>query len=60
MKKKNWMNYIHHMEDILELKINNTNRLKLLYQLKQIEELSIILMSYPIEYDIEISGVFNA
>lgn len=54
-----WSEYLAHMENILDLELNEERRAELLVQITRIAGMAQPLMDYPLDDRLEIAGVYR-
>ncbi|MDQ1212167.1 oxalurate catabolism protein HpxX [Pantoea anthophila] len=60
MNQDEWARYIGHMEQILQLTLDDPRRAELLIQLSRIAEMAAPLMAFPLDDRLEVAGVYQA
>jgi len=60
MNEHEWASYIGHMEQILQLTLDDPRRAELLIQLSHIAEMAAPLMAFPLDDRLEVAGVYQA
>lgn len=60
MNEHEWASYIGHMEQILQLTLDDPRRAELLIQLSRIAEMAAPLMTFPLDDRLEVAGVYQA
>lgn len=60
MNQHNWASYIGHMEQILQLELDEARRAELLTQLARIAEMAAPLMAFPLDDRLDVAGVYQA
>ncbi|AMG57614.1 oxalurate catabolism protein HpxX [Pantoea eucalypti] len=60
MNQHDWASYIGHMEQILQLELDDARRAELLIQLSRIAEMAAPLMAFPLDDRLEVAGVYQA
>lgn len=60
MNEHEWASYIGHMEQILQLTLDDPRRAELLVQLSRIAEMAAPLMAFPLDDRLEVAGVYQA
>lgn len=60
MNQHDWASYIGHMEQILQLELDDARRAELLIQLSRIVEMAAPLMAFPLDDRLEVAGVYQA
>ncbi|KAA5944928.1 oxalurate catabolism protein HpxX [Pantoea sp. Bo_2] len=60
MNQQEWTRYIGHMEQILQLELDEARRAELLIQLSRIAEMAAPLMAFPLDDRLEVAGVYQA
>jgi len=60
MNQHDWVSYIGHMAQILQLDLDAPRRAELLLQLTRIAEMAAPLMAFPLDDRLEIAGVYQA
>ena len=60
MNQQEWASYIGHMEQILQLELDEARRAELLIQLSRIAAMAAPLMAFPLDDRLEVAGVYQA
>ncbi|MXP50626.1 oxalurate catabolism protein HpxX [Pantoea sp. Eser] len=60
MNQADWTPYLAHMEQILQLELDDARRAELLIQLTRIAQMAAPLIAFPLDDRLEIAGVYQA
>jgi len=60
MNPPDWTYYIAHMEQMLQLELDDARRAELLTQLTRIAQMAEPLMAYPLDDRLDVAGVYQA
>ncbi|MGK3142845.1 oxalurate catabolism protein HpxX [Pantoea sp. C2G6] len=60
MNQHDWASYIGHMEQMLQLELDEARRAELVVQLTRIAEMATPLMAFPLDDRLEVAGVYQA
>ncbi|WP_312057103.1 oxalurate catabolism protein HpxX [Pantoea brenneri] len=60
MNQADWTPYVAHMEQMLQLELDEARRAELLIQLTRIAQMAAPLMAFPLDDRLEVAGVYQA
>lgn len=60
MSQADWTPYVAHMEQMLQLELDEARRAELLIQLTRIAQMAAPLMAFPLDDRLEVAGVYQA
>lgn len=60
MNQADWTPYLAHMEQMLQLELDEARRAELLIQLMRIAQMAAPLMAFPLDDRLEVAGVYQA
>lgn len=60
MNQPDWTHYIAHMEQMLQLELDDARRAELLIQLTRLAQMAAPLMACPLDDRLEGAGVYQA
>jgi len=60
MNPPDWTHYIAHMEQMLQLELDDARRAELLTQLTRIAQMAEPLMAFPLDDRLDVAGVYQA
>ncbi|MBS6034920.1 MULTISPECIES: oxalurate catabolism protein HpxX [Pantoea] len=60
MNQADWTPYLAHMEQMLQLELDEARRAELLIQLTRIAQMAAPLMAFPLDDRLEVAGVYQA
>lgn len=60
MNQADWTPYLAHMEQMLQLELDEARRAELLIQLTRIAQMAAPLMAFPLDDRQEVAGVYQA
>ena len=60
MNQADWTPYLAHMEQMLQLELDEARRAELLIQLTRIAQMAAPLMAFPLDDRLDVAGVYQA